>query len=103
MIDQGKHVTRAAELTSKLARVFQTRATYAREHFAQRTRKAFSDQLAELLTIPAAAWSSWTDSYNYAIDSAQRSILFWDALRRRGNQYLAHEAAGKPAVLQFEH
>ena len=37
----------------------------------------------------------------YSTDLAQRSILFWDTLRQRGNQYLAHEAAGKPPVLHF--
>ena len=34
-----------------------------------------------------------------AIDSAQRSVLFWDTLRQRGNNWIAHEEAGKPPLL----
>lgn len=37
----------------------------------------------------------------YAIDSFQRSVLFWDIIRKRGNNFLAHEAAGLPPVLNF--
>ena len=38
----------------------------------------------------------------YLVDAAQRSILFWDVLRQRGNQYLEHMAMQAPNVLQFE-
>lgn len=39
----------------------------------------------------------------YVVDSAQRSILFLDVLRRRGNQFIEHYQAGKPPVLVFDH
>ena len=32
----------------------------------------------------------------------QRSILFWDTLRQRGNNWIEHEKAGKPPLLHFE-
>jgi hypothetical protein len=32
----------------------------------------------------------------------QRGILFLDAMRRRGNQYLEHTRAGMPPVLNYE-
>jgi hypothetical protein len=35
------------------------------------------------------------------IDTAQRSILFWDAMRQRGNIYLEHRAQGEPPILDF--
>ncbi|MFZ1431068.1 MAG: DUF3141 domain-containing protein [Geminicoccaceae bacterium] len=38
----------------------------------------------------------------YAIDAMQRSILFWDVLRQRGNQFLEHMAMQVPNVLQFQ-
>jgi pimeloyl-ACP methyl ester carboxylesterase len=38
----------------------------------------------------------------YLIDSAQRTILLWDVLRQRGNQYLEHMAKQAPHVLQFQ-
>ncbi|WP_270938063.1 DUF3141 domain-containing protein [Falsiroseomonas oryzae] len=44
-----------------------------------------------------------TDWYEYAIDATQRSLLYWDTLRQRGNEYLAHNEAGNPALLKFGH
>ncbi len=37
----------------------------------------------------------------YMTDAAQRSLLFWDALRQRGNQYREHLAETAPHVLDF--
>jgi hypothetical protein len=37
----------------------------------------------------------------YMVDAAQRTILFWDVLRRRGNQYLEHMAEEAPHVLSY--
>ena len=45
---------------------------------------------------PAEPWA-------YAIDVWQRSILFWDTLRRRANNMLEHERAGLPPLLDFKH
>ncbi len=39
----------------------------------------------------------------YWIDAWQRSILTWDVLRQRGNQYLEHERNGNPPVLVFDY
>lgn len=46
--------------------------------------------------------ASWDFCVRYANDTAQRWVLFWDALRRRGNNFIAHERAGMPPVLHFE-
>jgi len=43
------------------------------------------------------------DATHYFVDAAQRSALFLDTLRRRGNQTLAHFNAGKPPVLVFDY
>ena len=37
----------------------------------------------------------------YAVDAGQRSILFWDVMRQRGNQYDAHLAETAPHVLDY--
>jgi Protein of unknown function (DUF3141) len=50
-----------------------------------------------MLRFPLAS-----DFLEYTVDAAQRSILFWDTLRQRGNEYLHHNAAGKPPLLKFE-
>ena len=42
------------------------------------------------------------EALDYAIDLAQRSVLFLDVLRERANNMLGHEAAGLPPLLHFE-
>jgi len=41
------------------------------------------------------AWSE------YLVDSVQRSVLFWDVMRKRGNIFLENVAKGEPPVLIF--
>jgi pimeloyl-ACP methyl ester carboxylesterase len=36
------------------------------------------------------------------VDAAQRSVLFWDVMRQRGNQYREHLAETTPNVLDYE-
>ncbi|MDT8437918.1 MAG: DUF3141 domain-containing protein [Wenzhouxiangellaceae bacterium] len=43
------------------------------------------------------------EATRYFVDAAQRSVLFMDTLRRRGNQTLEHRDAGKPPVLVFDY
>jgi pimeloyl-ACP methyl ester carboxylesterase len=38
----------------------------------------------------------------YMVDAAQRSVLFWDVMRQRGNQFREHEAETVPHVLDYE-
>jgi pimeloyl-ACP methyl ester carboxylesterase len=38
----------------------------------------------------------------YLVDAGQRSILFWDVLRQRGNQYHEHLAKAAPHVLDYD-
>jgi Protein of unknown function (DUF3141) len=38
----------------------------------------------------------------YMVDAAQRSVLFWDVMRQRGNQYREHLAEAVPNVLDYE-
>ena len=39
---------------------------------------------------------------DYMIDAAQRTVLFWDVMRQRGNQYREHLAETVPHVLTYE-
>jgi hypothetical protein len=38
----------------------------------------------------------------YMVDAAQRSVLFWDVMRQRGNQYRKHLTQAAPHVLDYE-
>lgn len=49
----------------------------------------------------AGACSLFGDAVEYMIDTAQRSVLFWDVLRQRGNQYKEHMARMAPHVLDY--
>lgn len=48
--------------------------------------------------------TSWfSDAFDYLLDRTQRSILFYDVLRKRGNTYLEHLDAGQPPILIFDY
>lgn len=40
---------------------------------------------------------------DYVVDSMQRSIIFTDILRKRGNNYIKHIRSGQPPVLTFNY
>ena len=54
---------------------------------------------SELTSWPLGAFAPAMD---YMVDAAQRSILFWDVLRQRGNQYREHLAETVPHVLDYK-
>jgi hypothetical protein len=47
------------------------------------------------------ALGPWAAAAEYMVDAAQRSVLFWDVLRQRGNQYLERQQDIVPNVLSF--
>jgi pimeloyl-ACP methyl ester carboxylesterase len=70
-----------------------------------RAAEMMSPKAAET-PAPAAdpAGSGWMrEAIDYWVDAAQRQILFWDVLRKRGNQALEHYRKGKPPVLVFDY
>ncbi len=46
---------------------------------------------------------AYKDLFEYLIDAGQRTVLYWDVMRQRGNQYEEHMAQTAPHVLQFDH
>ncbi len=57
---------------------------------------------AQPLTLMNAALQAWGPVDEYVVDSAQRTILFWDILRQRSDQYYAQKAKAVPNVLNFD-
>lgn len=53
--------------------------------------------------LPAAAPAAIQPLFDYLFDAWQRSVLFLDVLRERGNQTYMHEKAGMPPVLAFDY
>jgi len=95
------HLARSHDVSAKVSRVFHKRATLAQERFTERVQKAVTDHVAEFFTKPMTPWDAWMGWSRYAVDFVQRSVLFWDALRQRGNTFVEHTNAGLPPVLRF--
>ncbi len=57
------------------------------------------------LTVAPTVFPAITASsaIEYWTDAWQRSVLFWDVMRERGNGYLEHKKSGKPPVLAFDY
>ncbi|AGW93835.1 poly(3-hydroxyalkanoate) synthetase [Ralstonia pickettii DTP0602] len=102
-MDAGKQLVHAQEVGIKTGLVLQKRLKNAQEALGRRMQAAAGDvEIGE--TGPGAL--SDVDSYNgfaYALDAAQRAILFWDTLRQRGNRFVEHAAEGLKPVLHFEY
>lgn len=103
MTDIGKQLSRTHEIAAKVGRIFQRRQQLAQERFSERTRKAVEAHAAHFTARSATPWDAWTAWSDYTTDLAQRSVLFGDTLRQRGNEFVRHEAAGKPPVLHFDY
>ncbi|VFQ44702.1 DUF3141 domain-containing protein [Desulfoluna butyratoxydans] len=58
---------------------------------------------AAAVNTVSSAFDFFAHASEYAIDTSQRSILFWDVLRKRGNNYLEHLDKGQPPVLIFDY
>ena len=50
----------------------------------------------------AASLGPFAPAMEYATDAAQRSLLFWDVMRQRGNAYVEHLNAAVPHVLEYQ-
>ena len=47
-------------------------------------------------------WGPYGAAMDYFFDAAQRSVLYWDVMRQRGNQYREHLAQTAPHVLDYQ-
>jgi hypothetical protein len=69
----------------------------------ERVAEAWTESLSEASKGQWPASGATNEAWDYWVDSWQRSILFWDVLRKRGNQAIEHYRAGKPPVLVFDY
>jgi pimeloyl-ACP methyl ester carboxylesterase len=103
MNDKSKAFTQSATTAVKGGMVLQKRLQVAQQRLEQRVREINETQQKNLPAQPVTPWGLWQAGYEYALDFAQRSVLFWDTLRQRGNNFVEHERAGKPPLLHFDH
>ena len=98
-----KQAQRSHDLSGKVAKVFQRRAEAAQNRYRERLAKAWQDTVAGIVAKPMTPWELWAQGYAYAADFAQRSVLYWDTLRQRGNNYREHKRRGQPPLLHFDY
>ncbi|RDI58031.1 DUF3141 domain-containing protein [Microvirga subterranea] len=93
-------LTEIARARTKVAEVYQERCTKAVQRYLD-AAKAAAEPLREESVRSASPLDVWRDASAYWLDFTQRSVLYWDTLRQRGNNWVEHEKAGKPPLLDF--
>lgn len=99
--DVDRAPTEVGRMHEKVAKVYQERCSKAWRRYLDAVNAA-GEALQEGRPQAASTIASWSDASSYWLDFAQRSVLFLDTLRRRGNNWLEHEKAGKPPLLAFD-
>ena len=103
MTKPAKQLSDSHEVSAKVAQMLQTRTRLALERYSGRLKEAVEPALGAAWANPLLPWEMSAGAAQYAVDFAQRSILFWDTLRQRGNNFLEHERQGLPPVLHFDY
>jgi len=100
-MDIGSKLARGQDVSNKVALVYQKRLAVARDHYGEALKAAYAEDIGPVVGNGGAARNLWSDWQEYVVDSAQRSILFWDTLRQRGNAFIERSEQGLPPVLHF--
>ncbi len=103
MNTSARQLALSHDVATKVAQVMQTRTKTAVEQFNQRVQRVGEQRVGSVLANPLSAWEAVAGGAQYAVDFAQRTILLWDTLRQRGNNFVEHERQGLPPVLHFEY
>ncbi|HET9338353.1 MAG TPA: DUF3141 domain-containing protein [Casimicrobiaceae bacterium] len=103
-MDIGRQLERSNDIAAKVAILYGKRAKVAHETYLGQVKEAWErNGVGALMADPMLGARMWNDWYAYTIDAAQRSVLFWDTLRQRGNAFVEHTQAGLPPVLHFQY
>ena len=100
--DRGpeRSVPELARAQAKFTQVYQERCSAAWQRYVEAVRAASEPLMTGRPTRPRRGGAA--GRHSYWLDFAQRSVLFWDTLRQRGNNWIEHEKAGKPPLLDFD-
>jgi pimeloyl-ACP methyl ester carboxylesterase len=93
-------LSQSHDVHAKVAQLLQTRTRIALERYRERMQQALERQGEAWKSSPLWPWSSGAA---YAVDFAQRLVIFLDTLRQRGNNFVEHERQGMPPVLRFKY
>lgn len=93
----------STDIGRRVAARLQQRVQAAQTAYAEHLQSTATAGQTAAQALPITPWDWWIESLRYTTDLAQRTVLFWDTLRERGNNYLEHERAGAPPVLHFDY
>jgi pimeloyl-ACP methyl ester carboxylesterase len=102
-MDTSAKLTRSHDISTKVTLLLQKRVKLAQERYNERVQKALKSVAADLQERPVMPWDALTQWSNYAVDFAQRSVLFLDTIRERGNNFVEQSREGLKPVLHFEY
>jgi pimeloyl-ACP methyl ester carboxylesterase len=95
--------THVVDILSTATRRNLERMTSSHTHRAQGSMQQAQRLWQQQPPHPLAVTDLWQDAWAYGQDACARALLSLDTLRKRGDIFLAHEAAGCPPVLVYEH
>ena len=104
MPNLNQTIDRSLQISRNVGSTYQRRLRDAAEAYSNRVRKATARHVEQSSADAPMSPQQWAQAWaDYAVDFAQRAILFADTIRRRGNEWIANEEAGKPPVLAYEY
>jgi pimeloyl-ACP methyl ester carboxylesterase len=103
MTNPAAQLAESHDVSAKVVQLLKARTKLALERYNGRVQEALQSTMGAAQANPVLPWQISAGAVQYAVDFFQRSILFWDTLRQRGNNFLEHERQGLPPVLHFDH
>jgi hypothetical protein len=97
-MDKDAWLARSQRLNSRIATVLTKRSRLAMDAFHQRVDEAGEggEGPDPAALLDPMAWQA------YALDAAQRSVLFWETLWQRGSRFVDQSSEGLKPVLHFD-
>ena len=105
-MDTPAYFGKSHEIATRIGLIYQKRTKTALDGFSQRVSAARSEALGGKDDSGRAGWMAAFNPWScqqYALDAMQRSILFWDTMRQRGDNFLERAMKGSEPVLHFDY
>jgi pimeloyl-ACP methyl ester carboxylesterase len=104
-MDAGSRIARSADVATKVGLLLRKRTETAAKQYTDRVRGALDGEAdakaggkVPAMLAAATPWNAW----HYMVDAAQRSVLFWDTMRQRGNEFVHSAVNGVQPSLHFD-
>jgi hypothetical protein len=104
VMDAATQSVRSQEIAGNILLGLQKRVQNAMARYEKRLHGALDGGAGsdEGIATFASGFNPW-NTWHYAVDVAQRSILFWDTLRERGTGFVESAAQGLKPALHFDY